>query len=70
MLTAKQESGVMANWVKCTNENGDKVLLNFDYATIIHRNDLMGLTYITMNIGGEFAVKETVDELSKLGVKL
>lgn len=61
----------MANWIKCTTENGDKVLLNFDYAVALLRNDHAGVTYIKM-VGdqGDRTVKETIDELSKLGAKL
>jgi len=59
----------MASWVRCTSEDGDTVHLNFRYAMSIHRNDQMKLTYIHM-LGepGERAIKETVDELRKLGV--
>ena len=59
----------MANWVKCTLLSGDEVFLNFDNAVYIHRNvkasstqvDLMGETHTIV-------IRETVDELGKLGV--
>jgi hypothetical protein len=59
----------MANWVKCTVPSGDKVFLNFDNATILHRNEHTGTTQVDF-IGESKTqmIKESVDELKSLGL--
>ena len=38
----------MANWIECTgNKSGDKILVNFDNATAIHRNDVQKYTEVS-----------------------
>jgi hypothetical protein len=69
MLSDKQEA-VMANWVKCTIPSGDKIFVNFDNATAIHRNDVKGQTQVSFIAEkGTLVVKETLDQLLKAGMK-
>ena len=59
----------MANWIKCTLPTGDNVFLNFDNATLLHRNDHTNTTQV--DLIGEvrvLTVKETIDELKTLGL--
>lgn len=59
----------MANWIRCTVPSGDKILVNFDNATSIRRNDLDSQTHIFF-LGEEDAlvIKETIEQLSDTGL--
>jgi len=60
----------MANWVKCTVPSGDTVFLNFDNATVLHRNEHTNTTQV--DFLGEVKtqiIKETVQELKALGLR-
>ena len=59
----------MANWISCTIASGDKVLVNFDNATSIRRNDLNGHTQITfLSEEDILIVTETIEQLSDAGL--
>jgi hypothetical protein len=59
----------MANWVECTVPSGDKVLVNFDNATSLHRNIHTGTTQVDfIGEGKMLVIKESVDELKAQGL--
>lgn len=59
----------MANWIKCTISSGDKILVNFDNATAIHRDELKAETQISFVAEeGTLKIKETPDQLIKDGL--
>ena len=74
MLTAKQENPVMANWIECTAaSSGDKIWVNFDSATVIHRNDLSKYAEVSFIAGkkniADLTKKETPGDLRAKGLK-
>lgn len=59
----------MANWVICTNEKGDKQLINFDYASAIHENTYSRRTEISLaGEDGVVAIRENIDQLIAAGL--
>ncbi len=68
----------MSNWIDCTLSNGDKALVNFDHVTMIRHNDLSSLRRddspkTEIGIMGKdeiLSIKETVDQLKKLGLRV
>ena len=61
----------MASWITCTIPSGEKIVLNCENITMIHRNDHTNTTQVDFVTPGKTViVKETVDELKTLGLPL
>jgi hypothetical protein len=59
----------MANWISCTRPSGDKILVNFDNATVIHRDELNDQTQISFLGEKEtLIVWDTIKQLSDAGL--